>query len=548
MAGEQTAYLDSGSTGTDVVIAINCIDSTGSHTALTIDTTTTRLYGYSVVPTVDLSVGTGIAKITFANVQSLAEGQRLICKVNGTAGGTAFSEYGIPVVIKADERGTDNASTFDNSVDTVITDAASRTASQADVSLLATSADLAVVDANVYSILVDTSTDIPASISALNDFDPSTDQVIVATNNDKTGYSLTTAPPTAAEIYTEFVSGSNEDAFKADVTGISAQISALNDLSTTDVENSVWDAAYASHTTAGTFGKLMDILRKANRAIEGQVAGTPTASAFDTDLTGYTSGAFDHETLVFLSGALEGEARPILSYDATNGRITFEEALTSAPTAGSEFAILPHHVHPISEIYAYFTDGSNDDAFKADVSALASQASVDTVDGIVDAIKLKTDELTFTVPGSVDATAVADVDEAAIAAAVVAGIGGADVTISSPVASDGTTITIVRGDDYNSADGRSIIWTGETDDQWPDLTGATVVLTAINKSDLLKKTLTVTQPTGTQSFNMQLNNAETEITSGRYKYDVQATLASGHVITLLVGELMVKKSYAELVQ
>lgn len=340
----------------------------------------------------------------------------------------------------------------------------------------------------------------------------------------------------------------NTDMVDISSLATSAEISALNDLSTTDVENSVWDAAYASHTTAGTFGKLMDILRKANRAIEGQVAGTPTASAFDTDLTGYTSGAFDHETLVFLSGALEGEARPILSYDSTNGRITFEEALTAAPSASDEFAILPFHVHPISEIYGYFTDGSNEDAFKADVSALASQSSVNTIDGIVDAIKVKTDELTFTVPGSVDATAVADVDEAAIAAAVVAGIGGADVTISSPVASDGTTITIVRGDDYNSADGRSIIWTGETDDQWPNLTGATVVLTAINKSDLLKKTLTVTQPTGTQSFNMQLTNAETEITSGRYKYDVQATLASGHVITLLVGELIVKKSYAELVQ
>ena len=194
-----------------------------------------------------------------------------------------------------------------------------------------------------------TNTDM-VSVTGLSTFDPATDQVIVGTNNDKTGYSLTTAPPTAAEIYTEFVSGSNEDAFKADVTGISAQISALNDLSTTDGENSVWDAAYASHTTAGTFGKLMDILRKANRAIEGQVAGTPTASAFDTDLTGYTSGAFDHETLVFLSGALEGEARPILSYDATNGRITFEEALTAAPSASDEFAILPFHVHPISEI------------------------------------------------------------------------------------------------------------------------------------------------------------------------------------------------------
>jgi len=207
---------------------------------------------------------------------------------------------------------------------------------------------------------------------------------------------------------------------------------------------------------------------------------------------------------------------------------------------------VPDHTDPISEIYAYFTDGSNEDAFKADVSALSTQASVDTIDGIVDAIKVKTDELTFTVPGSVDATAVADVDEAAIAAAVVAGIGGADVTISSPVASDGTTVTIVRGDDYNSADGRSIIWTGATADQWPDLSGATVVLTAINQNDILRKTLTVTQATGTQQFNMQLTNEETEITSGRYKYDVQATLASGNVITMLVGELIVKKSYAEL--
>ena len=306
-----------------------------------------------------------------------SEGDSIVALIEGSVSGTAFSTYAIPLKVVANERGTDNASTFDNSVDTVITDAASRTASQADVSLLATAASIAALNnfdpatdtvANVTTVASVTNpvaTDAAsrtasqadvsslatsASISALNDFDPSTDQVIVATNNDKTGYSLTTTPPTAAEIYTEFVSGSNEDAFKADVTGISAQISALNDLSTTDVENSVWDAAYASHTSAGTFGKLMDILRKANRGIEGSVSGTPTASAFDTDLTGYTSGAFDHETLVFLSGALEGEARPILSYNATNGRITFEEALTAAPTAADEFIILPYHVHPISEI------------------------------------------------------------------------------------------------------------------------------------------------------------------------------------------------------
>lgn len=347
MAGEQTAYLDSGATGTDVVVAINCIDSTGSHTALTIDTTTTRLHGYSVVPTADLSVGTGIATITFANVQSLAEGQRLVCKVNGTANATAFSEYAIPVIVRADERGTDSVTSLDASG---VRTAVGLASANLDTQLSNINTQVVTIDGIVDDILVDTGTDIPASIAALNDFDPATDQVIVSTNNDKTGYSLTTTPPTAAEVYAEFTSGSNEDAFKADLTGISAQISALNDLSATDVENSVWDAAYVSHTTAGSFGKLMDILRKANRGIEGEVAGTPTASAFDTNLSGYTTGAFDSETLVFLSGALEGEARPILSYNATNGRITFEEALTAAPTAADEFIILPYHVHPISEI------------------------------------------------------------------------------------------------------------------------------------------------------------------------------------------------------
>ncbi len=402
MAGEQTAYLDSGATGTDVVVAINCIDSTGSHTALTIDTTTTRLHGYSVVPTADLSVGTGIATITFANVQSLAEGQRLVCKINGTANGIAFSEYAIPVIVRTDERGTDSVTSLDAAG---VRTAVGLASANLDTQLNNINTQVGTIDGIVDDILVDTGTDIPASIAALNNFDPASDQVIVATNNDKTGYSLSTAPPTAAEIYTEFISGSNEDAFKADVTGISAQISALNDLSTTDVENSVWDAAYASHTSAGSFGKLMDILRKANRGIEGTVSGTPTASAFDTDLTGYTTGAFDSETLVFLSGALEGEARPILSYNATNGRITFEEALTAAPTAADEFIILPYHVHPISEIYSYFVDGSNEDAFKADVSALATSSDLATVDSNVDSIKSVTDQMVFTVSGQIDANA-----------------------------------------------------------------------------------------------------------------------------------------------
>jgi hypothetical protein len=383
MASSQIAYA-----GSDVVVTLNVIDSTGTHQAAT-GLNASRLSSHpSAVPVVtNPNSEPGVYVLTWSSLSpATSEGDSIVALIEGSVNSTPFSTYAIPLKVVANERGTDNASTFDNAVDTVITDAASRTASQADVSLLATTADLAVVDGNVDAIKV------------------KTDQLAFTVANQVDANSLTggTSP---ADIYTYFTTGTNEDAFKADVTGISAQISALNDLSTTDVENSVWDAAYASHTSAGTFGKLMDILRKANRGIEGTVSGTPTASAFDTNLTGYTTGAFDSETLVFLSGALEGEARPILSYNATNGRITFEEALTAAPTAADEFIILPYHVHPISEIYSYFVDGSNEDAFKADVSALATSSDLATVDSNVDSIKSVTDQMVFTVSGQIDANA-----------------------------------------------------------------------------------------------------------------------------------------------
>lgn len=176
MTAQQTAYV-----GDDIKVLVNVVDSTGSHVVAVIDTSTTRLNGYSTVPTVN-TINTGIYEIVFSSVTPApAEGARLICKVNGAISGVAWSEYAIPVLIVADERGTNNASTFD------------------------------------YT----------------------TNQVTVATNNDKTGYSLATAPPTAAEIYAEFTSGANEDAFKADLTGIAAAVAALNDLSQADIRTAI---------------------------------------------------------------------------------------------------------------------------------------------------------------------------------------------------------------------------------------------------------------------------------------------------------------------
>lgn len=211
MAQQQTAYA-----GDSIKVLVNVIGSSGSHEAATIDISSTRLSGYSTVPTVN-TIATGIYEVVFASVTPApAEGDRLVAKINGTvtSTSTAWSEFGIPVLIVADERGTDNASTFDASTDTVTTDAASRTASQADVSSLATSAALSgveskidTVDANVDSILVDTGTDIPASIAALNDFDPATQEVTT--------------------------DAASRNASKADVSSLAtaASIAALNDIS-----------------------------------------------------------------------------------------------------------------------------------------------------------------------------------------------------------------------------------------------------------------------------------------------------------------------------
>ncbi len=138
------------------------------------------------------------------------------------------------------------------------------------------------------------------------------------------------------------------------VAGSVAALSQSTPLDATGTASAVWDALYASHTGANTFGKLMDQLRKSNLSVDGTVTSTttPTASAFDSGIAGYVSGAFDNALLLFVSGSLEGESRAVLTYTQTNGRMAFEEAFSVVPQPGDEFVILPAHIHPVSEIQA----------------------------------------------------------------------------------------------------------------------------------------------------------------------------------------------------
>ena len=102
-------------------------------------------------------------------------------------------------------------------------------------------------------------------------------------------------------------------------------------------------------------------------------------------------------------------------------------------------------------------------------------------------------------------------------------------------------VTVVQGDDYSNADGRALIWTSSIQNAWPNLTGASVEW---NVSDGMLIVLgTVMTPTGMQQVMAEPTAAETQVLDGgQYSYDVTATLASGHKVTLIEGVLTVADS------
>jgi hypothetical protein len=124
------------------------------------------------------------------------------------------------------------------------------------------------------------------------------------------------------------------------------------------IADQVWDEAYSQHTTAGTFGKLMDNLRKANTVLEGTILASPTPTTTVFRLSGidYPTGALAGSVLWMNSGASQEQNSPILS-TLNNGdgtvTVTLENALVTAPSAGDTVLIDPtSHVHSVAEIQA----------------------------------------------------------------------------------------------------------------------------------------------------------------------------------------------------
>ena len=118
---------------------------------------------------------------------------------------------------------------------------------------------------------------------------------------------------------------------------------------------------------------------------------------------------------------------------------------------------------------------------------------------------------------------------------ILGSINPAQVTVTSPVASDGTSITVVRGDDYLNTDGRALTFTGAT---WPTLTAGTVALIVDTSGTPTSYSGVITAAT---SCYVELTTTQTTALSARrtYDYDLQATLSNGSIVTLVQGTLLV---------
>ena len=113
------------------------------------------------------------------------------------------------------------------------------------------------------------------------------------------------------------------------------------------------------------------------------------------------------------------------------------------------------------------------------------------------------------------------------------------VTAISALSVDGTELTLVRGDDYKTADSRQIDFSNAT---WPVLTAGTVALTIRLKSSKVAELTVAGTIVDASTCRFELTSTLTkELTpsnKGHY-FDVEATLASENIVTLVLGDCTV---------
>jgi len=127
-----------------------------------------------------------------------------------------------------------------------------------------------------------------------------------------------------------------------------------------------------------------------------------------------------------------------------------------------------------------------------------------------------------------------------ILASINSKVGTAEISVVSPVATNGT-VTVIRGDSYYNSDNRALTFTNN-DGTWPTLTGSTITFTASKGTASLSVTGTLVDGTGdSKSFYVELSAANTSsLAKGSWDYQITAVLSNTHSVTLVRGQMFVR--------
>ena len=449
----------------------------------------------------------------------------------------------------------------------------------------------------------DPATDTVANVTTVGSV---TNGVTVATNNDKTGYALTAAydaAKTAAQAGDEMdlVDAPNATAIAAFQAGLALAATALSNATWTDERAALLDyldAAISSRLAGASYTApdnaalttLLDRLTAARAGyldkldITGTLAHSDAANTYKADVSGLALEA-TAQSIKAKTDALpadpaddsdiDAQLAAIAAYIDTEvaailAAVDTEIAAIKAKTDSLTFTTAGKVDARVDNVAGTAVAGPND--LKADVSALATSAELTTaVSGLAaettaQSIKAKTDQLTFTTPNKVDASAEVTVDAGAIAEAVAEVVGetvAAEVwehtprtlTQSAIVPGPTTTageITRRRGDSWEitladlSLEGCTEVWfTIKRGHDYIDddaflmvtLTGGLVRLNgAAAEAGDAALAITGTHDAATITVRAE---ATAQLPTGTFVYDLQWMDAAGDIHTVSLGTFTV---------
>lgn len=130
-------------------------------------------------------------------------------------------------------------------------------------------------------------------------------------------------------------------------------------------------------------------------------------------------------------------------------------------------------------------------------------------------------------------------------AAALAQLAGINVTVVTPYDPTKRQVTLKHGDDYLTAAGTAITFTN-SNNTWHDLsTVDTVRMGGRREDDTFTAVGAITSETGPQTITIDIAAADwANIAAGTWNCDVEATLTSGHVVTLFSVLAIVQPDYA----